>query len=239
MAEHGTSLRVALADAVRKRSYDFKVAYRYSPDEHAEMVRVYEREHSLKRTAALLGCSRATVRRALKAAGVQTRRPNKLERRGVPYTASARAEMVKVYSREQSLMRAGEILGCSHNTVRAALREAGIPVKRSGGRVNAPGTPPRWNRRIASNGYAVWSGWISVREAVTGHRHVEILEHRLELERFLGRALERHEEVHHRNGLRSDNGLRNLELRVGRHGAGATHCPHCGQQITPAFELTT
>ena len=200
------------------------------------MVRVYEREHSLKRTAVLLGCSRVTVRRALKAAGVPTRRPSKLERRGVPYTASARAEMVRAYLREQSLMKASEILGCSHNTVRAALKEAGVPVRPSGGRANAPGTPPRWNRRLASNGYVVWAGWISVRETVTGHRHVEILEHRLELERFLGRALERHEEVHHRNGRRDDNRLRNLQLRVGRHGAGATHCPHCGRQLTPRLD---
>lgn len=207
---------------------------RYSPDERLEMIRVYERERSLTRTAATLGCSRVTIRSVLIAAGIQTRRPGKLEHRGVPYPAEARAEMVRVYLREQSLMKAGEILGCSHNTVRAALKEAGVDVKPSGGRVNAPGTPPRWCRRIASTGYVVWTGWISVRE-LARQRHVEILEHRLVMERTLGRPLLRHEEVHHRNGDRTDNRLENLELRIGKHGSGSSHCPHCGAQLTPNF----
>ena len=53
-----------------------------------------------------------------------------------------------------------------------------------------------------------------------------MLEHRHVLGRHLGRPLERHESVHHRNGDRQDNDLANLELRVGGHGNGATS-PHC------------
>lgn len=56
-----------------------------------------------------------------------------------------------------------------------------------------------------------------------------VLEHRLVLARKLGRALLAHETVHHRNGNRLDNRPGNLELRVGRHGKGATeaHCLTC------------
>ena len=38
------------------------------------------------------------------------------------------------------------------------------------------------------------------------------LKHRVVMERFLGRALYKHETVHHKNGDKENNGLSNLEL---------------------------
>lgn len=42
------------------------------------------------------------------------------------------------------------------------------------------------------------------------------MEHRMVAEQMLGRLLEPHEHVHHKNSLRGDNRLENLEVMDGR-----------------------
>lgn len=74
--------------------------------------------------------------------------------------------------------------------------------------------------------------------AKSGYVHIKVAgewrsEHRVVLEKVLGRPLEPWETVHHRNGLRDDNRPANLELWVRAHGAGQRAadvvCPHCGK----------
>ena len=57
-------------------------------------------------------------------------------------------------------------------------------------------------------------------------------EHRALIALSIGRPLTRDEHVHHKNGVRSDNRLENLELVVAGHGAGfssnvSMRCPSC------------
>ena len=70
-------------------------------------------------------------------------------------------------------------------------------------------------------------GYITVR--ING-KHVA--EHRVIMEQHLGRKLEKHESVHHKNGIRNDNRIENLELWIGpiRYGQRATDilCHNCG-----------
>ena len=62
--------------------------------------------------------------------------------------------------------------------------------------------------RVGQEGY--------VREKCSGHPHADkygwVRQHTKVMCDFLGRALEPHESVHHKNGIRSDNRLENLEL---------------------------
>jgi len=61
-----------------------------------------------------------------------------------------------------------------------------------------------------------------------------ILEHRYVMEIKLNRKLEKHEIVHHKNGNRQDNRLKNLELKtIKTHypGSDLCRCPNCGYEF--------
>jgi predicted nucleic acid-binding Zn ribbon protein len=107
---------------------------------------------------------------------------------------------------------------------------------------------------VAKRGRELVSGTRYVRK--DGYAAVKIgirqyqLEHRLIMERHLGRPLTPNEHVHHINGDRLDNRLANLRLLTNSdhgklHGAGAARrvlpdheCPTCGCQFRPRKATT-
>jgi len=57
-----------------------------------------------------------------------------------------------------------------------------------------------------------------------------VLEHRLVMEEVLGRALRPQEQVHHRNGIKTDNRPENLQMVAKPH-YGEVACPFCAKEF--------
>ena len=87
---------------------------------------------------------------------------------------------------------------------------------------------PNWKggRNKTTNGYI----FVLVKNHPNGvnfNGSFYVLEHRLVMERKLKRYLTSSETVHHKNGIKDDNRIENLELMTNKLHKGKVTCPYC------------
>ncbi len=138
-------------------------------------------------------------------------------------------EMKRLYVDEKkSLNEVASVIGCTAQTVEYHLKKNKIKLRsRSESLKGRPVTEkqretarrlgkllvgeknPRWKGRVKRS-----SGYYAIRK--TDHpfasRDGYVMEHRLVMEEHLGRYLTPEEDVHHINGIKTDNRIENLEL---------------------------
>lgn len=77
------------------------------------------------------------------------------------------------------------------------------------------------------------NGYVLVKQS--GHPNADqcgyVLEHRLVMSQHLGRPLLDSEIVHHKNQIRTDNRIENLEIVQSTNHRGIVVCPHCGEEF--------
>ena len=108
---------------------------------------------------------------------------------------------------------------------RCCTRSCSAKMAHAEGRANTiqPRTPNPGRRKMANGYVRMW-----VPEGTPGRpKNGLMMEHRLVMQEHMGRPLEAWEIVHHRNGVKDDNRVANLEVVTRARHAGMVVCPHC------------
>lgn len=141
----------------------------------------------------------------------------------------------------------GKLIGMSREYIRRVLRYYNIPIKHGGEAVKTQWINNDKRRleqsefgknRLAKHGeeHPMWKGGIEtnwagyILEYCPVHPHAiggKVRQHRLVMEKHLGRYLAKDEVVHHINGYRKDNRIENLQLMTAKeHNSLPKHPKH-------------
>ena len=179
-----------------------------------EMVRMYEFGKPISEISTMAGASRPLVRLRLKTAGVKLRNDYDYKREdltGRKFRGLTAIKRVNTNGRSIWMCRCdcGKTILVDSNKLKTGNTSSCGCRKYRRGKDH-----PRWN------GGVVFKYKLLQNVVVLGKKYKSILEHRAVMMGVLGRKLERHEHVHHKNGITTDNRPENLELWTSSHPPG-------------------
>lgn len=176
-------------------------------------------QKSTREIGLIFGKAQTTISRYLKKYGIKAR---PFSTKGLkPRLGTVLSEKTK---RKISRSHLGKKLSPEHRakvikTLKYGLRGKDNPAWKGGVSLKKAdtkkGDPKQWYKVIKkpNHPFAMKNGYV--------------LEHRLIMEKHLGRYLKKNEFVHHKNGKKQDNRIENLELMQTQRHYGKLQCPYC------------
>ena len=190
----------------------------FNQTEEKEICSLYKSGKTLVQIATMKNCHKLTIKSVLER--------NKINRR--PWTISDEGRHKHSESTKERWKR-GELTSGMLGKTHTEKTKQTISKGKMGDK------NPSWNGGKQEKGKGI-NKYIYIltpnHPSVQNTKSKYVAEHRLVMEKHLGRYLNRKEFVHHKNGIRNDNCIENLEIVTFSNHSGKVICPYCEHEFS-------